>query len=602
MKRHAMDLLKDVLFESASWLHVNPARSWITIQQRVEHEGESFLTITLPSLESHLLSCIESGEWAPNRSWKHDRKGSPVFLQEFLGLVFDFKGLSPRVKNSPDAILAFRCLRQILGLFAKKFELPSPKRSASAVERFFTVERELRTLRNQIRNQLDRDFRITTEILFGEVFSRSQKDLENLFFKHGPGMTADGAYGIHKYDSVKATWTQRLDSVFDVGQVAYLNYSDFALNGDHVCLSPKDEIPMKIVLVPKTAKTPRIIAMEPTSMQWVQQGLLQSLSFNVISSKLAWRCSWDTQDRNREYARRASKTSSHATLDLSDASDRLHVSVVAFMLKNYPLLRRSVFACRTTRASFQGRETRLEKFAPMGSAMCFAFESIAFFAISVLGIARSRRGDKRIRAVDILQSARDLSVYGDDIIVPTDSASSVMDLLEAFGLKVNRRKSFWTGKFRESCGGDFFCGQDVSISRVRRDLSFNAREQGESFASTVVLQNQLFESCYFSTAEKLANSLRRAGVATADPGLREGLWIHDYGRNQSDHTRVNTYLQRLEYKTLVPVFSQGRGQVPQESLLFHWFNTSRYGISEREVLPLARRPQLIRLRRSYIPA
>ncbi len=600
MKRHAMDLLKEVLFESASWLHTNPARSWITIQRRVEHEGESFLTITLPALESHFISCLDSGVWIPNRLWKHDRKGSPVFLQEFLGSVFDFAGDVPRVKNSPEAILAIRCLRQILGLFAKKFELPSEKRTQVAVERFFAVEGELRMARNSIRSMLDRDFRITVEILFGEVFAKSQKDVANLHFKHGPGMTADRSYGIHKYDAVRATWTKRLNAAFDVGQVAYLNYSDLYHNGDHSDLSPKDETPMRVVLVPKTAKTPRVIAMEPSAMQWVQQGLLDSLCDRVNQSRLSRGCSWIDQGRNRSLASKGSRDGSLATLDLSDASDRLHLSVVDFMLKNYPLLRKAVFACRTTQASLSGRKVRLEKFAPMGSAMCFAFESMAFFAISALGVARSRRGTQRIRRGDILSASRDISVYGDDIIVPVDSALGVADLLEAFGLRVNNRKSFWTGKFRESCGGDYYDGHDVSIARVRRNLSYDVRQQMD-FLATVELQNRLYEKNFLHTADWLADRLRRSGLATVTPGNREGLWLYDHIDRDNNLCRMNRQLQRLETKTLTPIYSRGAGVVPQSSLLFHWFCTSRYGISEREVLPLAGRPQLIRLRRKYLP-
>ncbi len=593
-----MDLLQKVLFESASWLHTNPARSWMTIQQRVEHEGESYLTITLPALESHLLRCIDLGVWIPSRLWK-ERRGSPVFLQEFLGSVFDFRGDLPRLKNSPEAVLAIRCLRQILGLYAKKFELPSHKRSVSAVEGFFNVERELRNSRAGIRSVLDQDFRLTVETLFGEVFYKSQKDFEDLIFKHGPGMTADRTFGIPKYSSTRVTWTRRLDAVFDVGKVAYLNYSDLALNGDHSVLSPKSETPMRITLVPKTAKMPRIIAMEPTALQWVQQGLLSSLSKRVSESRLTRSCSWDNQERNRSLARKGSKDGSLATLDLSEASDRLHLSVVNHMLKNYPLLRKAVFACRSTQADFFGRNVRLEKFAPMGSAMCFAFESMAFYAIACLGVAQSSRGKSRIRQRDITIASRNVSVYGDDIIVPTDSALVVADLLESFGLLVNRRKSFWTGMFRESCGGDFYNGYDVTIARVRRNVSFNYREC-EDFSATVELQNRLFEKNYFQTAEWLASKLEPAGLSYAPPGDRDGLWLYDF--HLSGRCRMNPGLQRVEYRTLRREFSRGTGEPDQADLLFHWFNTSQCGPSEREVVPLVRRPKLIRLRRAFLPA
>lgn len=596
MKRQALDILQAVLFESADRLHTNPARSWKTIQQRVEHEGESFLTITLPALHDHLLSCIDQEVWTPNRLWK-ESKGSPVFLQEFLGFVFDFAGDVPLLKNDDLTVLAVRSLRQILGLFGKKFELPSDKRSKAAVDSFFKLEEELRESRKRIHGALDRDFRLVTEVLFQPVFSKSQKDLDALDFRHGPGSTADRAFGIPKYSAVKAGWTSRLDRVFDVGQVAYLNYSDLADSPRHSMIPPKHEPSMKVVLVPKTAKTPRTIAMEPTVMQWVQQGILASLSLRVSESEYSRNCSWNDQTRNRELAKLGSVDRSLATLDLSEASDRLHLSVVSFMLKNYPSLRRAVFACRTTTANFEGRVSRLEKFAPMGSAMCFAFESMAFYAMAVLGVARSRRGTSHIRVSDVTNAASNVSVYGDDIIVPTDCALSVVDCLESFGLKVNRRKSFWTGEFRESCGGDFFRGHDVSIARVRRDVSYNRKEL-EDWASTVELQNRLHEKGYYRTAASMANVLRSHGLATAPPGERPGLWL--FGDCYDGKNRYNTHLQRWEYRTLSLVFSSGSGDVTGYDMLFHWFRSSSVP-SERCIVPLVRRPHLVRVRFIYCP-
>lgn len=56
---------------------------------------------------------------------------------------------------------------------------------------------------------------------------------------------------------------------------------------------------------------------------------------------------------------------------------------------------------------------------------------------------------------------RTVSVFGDDIICPTDCAKSVTAALVFFGFKLNEEKSFVSGKFRESCGGDYFKGLDM---------------------------------------------------------------------------------------------------------------------------------------------
>ena len=52
-------------------------------------------------------------------------------------------------------------------------------------------------------------------------------------------------------------------------------------------------------------------------------------------------------------------------------------------------------------------------------------------------------------------------MYGDDIIVPSNASADAVAVLRAFGFTPNARKTFTTGSFRESCGGDYFMGYDV---------------------------------------------------------------------------------------------------------------------------------------------
>jgi hypothetical protein len=78
----------------------------------------------------------------------------------------------------------------------------------------------------------------------------------------------------------------------------------------------------------------------------------------------------------------------------------------------------------------------------------------------------------------------------------------VIDSLETYGLKVNRRKSFWIGRFRESCGKEFFAGADVSIVRVREFIPSSRRHVGE-LVSTVALRNNFFLAGMWKTAKHL---------------------------------------------------------------------------------------------------
>jgi len=93
-------------------------------------------------------------------------------------------------------------------------------------------------------------------------------------------------------------------------------------------------------------------------------------------------------------------------------------------------------------------------------------------------------------------------VYGDDIIVPAQHAESVSETLEAFGFKVNSRKSFWTGLFRESCGKDYYKGIDVTPVKVRRVIP-TSRDDVEELVSLVSFRNQLHERGFVTTVKAL---------------------------------------------------------------------------------------------------
>jgi len=90
-----------------------------------------------------------------------------------------------------------------------------------------------------------------------------------------------------------------------------------------------------------------------------------------------------------------------------------------------------------------------------------------FLTAIYLGIEQEL--NRQLTRRDILSLRGEVRVYGDDLIVPVDYVRSVIDVLELLGFKVNTGKSFWNGKFRESCGGDYYDGEDVTPVRVRRE-------------------------------------------------------------------------------------------------------------------------------------
>jgi hypothetical protein len=136
----------------------------------------------------------------------------------------------------------------------------------------------------------------------------------------------------------------------------------------------------------------------------------------------------------------------------------------------------------------------------MGSALCFSVEAMVFMTMVFVGIQRSL--NRPLTPKDVKRLRGSVRVYGDDLIVPVDHVRTVVRVLEAFGSRVNRSKSFWTGKFRESCGKEYYDGHDVSIVRVRRTLP-TRRQDAAEVQSLVSLRNQLYMSGYWRTVRYL---------------------------------------------------------------------------------------------------
>jgi len=102
-------------------------------------------------------------------------------------------------------------------------------------------------------------------------------------------------------------------------------------------LSPQEELPTRLVAVPKTQATPRLIAEEPTVMQYIQQAIMQSLVPEIESNLISGSFTGFTdQAPNQLLARKGSEDGSLATLDLSEASDRVANWLVEELFGDFP--------------------------------------------------------------------------------------------------------------------------------------------------------------------------------------------------------------------------------------------------------------------------
>jgi hypothetical protein len=384
-------------------------------------------------------------------------------MRGFFTRVFSASG---ELLDEPDAN-AIWAIRQVSHLVGKVERPCTLAREKAAFDAYIQTDRELgdHFRRGVIPPEVDDAYSRMCLRLFGNVFNELDRKIAHyeLVPRFGPGSTADRLDMPARWDF--RYWPERLEGVFP--RWRYGTYNG-AWTEPTIPLGL--ELPAKVTSVPKTQKTPRIIAMEPATVQFAQQALKNSFYDLIDKSWIRDILGFTDQTRNQELARIASVTGDLATLDLSEASDRVHLSMVHRTFKRWPHLMDYMLASRSRTASVRGDEITLHKYASMGSALTFPFEAIVFTIIAAMGM--ERRGYSTRPG----QLPGRLSVYGDDIIVPTGAASDVVDLLHLYGLKVNMHKSFWTGRFRESCGKEYYAGTDVSVVRLRADVPTSRRE------------------------------------------------------------------------------------------------------------------------------
>ena len=486
-----MLFLRCVLHDMETLCCVSTTLDFKTIESRVKNEGLSFLTITLANFGADLQKGLDQGfvDHALFTGFQF-RGGLPQFLGGFLDRVFDRS--NGRLLEVPD-IDAIFAIRQITLMWAK-IEIPcTPARVSRAIAGYIECESDVRRF-DALRSQdMYSDFKRISDLLFRDLFVSIDRKVAyyELVPKHGPGATADKLMGNQKYNQVE--WTDRLEEVFPHRIYLFPNWGLSRQLPESDIREPGNERPVRVITVPKTQKTPRIIAIEPTCMQYMQQAVLEAIYDGVdedfvLSSLIGFL----DQTPNQELARKGSIDGKLATLDLKEASDRVSNQLVLNMLSSYPHLSDAVQATRSRKADVPGHGVkRLAKFASMGSALCFPFEAMTFLTLIFLGIEREL--SRPLTKKDVRSFLGKVRVFGDDIIVPKEYTRSVVRELEAFGFLVNSSKSFWNGLFRESCGKEYYAGQDVSITRVRTGLPTQRKDAREVLA-TSSLRNQLYRA------------------------------------------------------------------------------------------------------------
>jgi hypothetical protein len=300
----------------------------------------------------------------------------------------------------------------------------------------------------------------------------------------------------------------------------------------------------RLITVPKNAKTDRVICVEPDLNMFFQKGLGSVIRRRLQRWGLLLR---DAQQKNAEYARIGSADGSLATVDLSSASDSIHMEVVRLLLP--PDWVELIEQMRTPAVVLPDeRVIPLHKVSSMGNGFTFELETLIFYALTdsvreLLGPGMDHR----------------CTVFGDDIIVASGIVDPLRDVLAFYGFEMNPKKTFSGGPFRESCGKHYFRGTDVTPFYVRKPIDTVPRKYWA--ANTVKRYSRLswgldarWKETYNNVVATIPPSLRNRKIPD---GVGNGGLVSDWdevrpsrANGQHDSWIYTDFVPRFRYKEL----------------------------------------------------
>lgn len=547
-----------------------------TFMIRSTNEGLSFLTSGLPTIgraldNYHATTVWECPlgfdpmdvyvqEWDPTEMvYFNTIKVIPVFLNT---------AVESALRGNPAAV---DCVRQMSYIFYKLEVQFDEGHIAKFLDQFVETDRMLGDI------SFDDDgtakYRLIKRMRGLVARVLSNVDPYDIVPSHGSGATACHTPNSQKYHQLR--YYEKLDEVFSYSEFFFLSPTHLVDELDKLMNADVKLPQARVCLVPKDSRGPRIISCEPAELMFIQQGLMRKMYETIEAHPLTrGQVNFTDQTINQEMAKLGSVTGTLATLDLTDASDRVSLNLVREV---FPMnWVRALEACRSeTTLLPDGRVVKLNKFAPMGSSCCFPVEALVFWACAVAAVQEHTRENRFTKkfGTSVFDGAL---VYGDDIIIDSLYSSVVMVALQSIGLKVNQLKSYVQGPFRESCGGDYYNGVDVTPVRLRKFLNINVNTNFETTADffnnlvkkfgyddsqkAISHQERLIGYTYPRTELDLPGSVRATPCASNDAFFKR---------------RWNSALQRYEHRVLCLVSNVKQHHPPNWGELFRKQLTKR---------------------------
>ncbi|DAD51247.1 TPA_asm: RNA-directed RNA polymerase [ssRNA phage SRR7976357_4] len=299
-----------------------------------------------------------------------------------------------------------------------------------------------------IRAQLERFTRRT----FGDEFAGETFCYQWVWdnWRFGPG-ASNGTRGTHPAEKIQQKLSSTLACQPFVTKLRCTHPGWIAIDcesGPEVTLVEGS----RITVVPKNEDAVRTIAIEPSGNMAIQLALGRYLEGALCLMGLDIQ---KQQPINKKFAQYGSLTGRIATLDLSSASDLIGRDLVRLLFPSEWVLLFEL--TRSQKCEIEKQSHALNMISTMGNGYTFPLMTMIITSL----IYATRTNTKNYI------SWYETAVFGDDIIVPVEEVEKTISILERAGFIINHDKSYSFGPFRESCGGDYYEGVDVTPFYVK---------------------------------------------------------------------------------------------------------------------------------------
>lgn len=478
------------------------------VRTRANSEGMYFLCIRLPQLAKALLQSFKDGTLTVPSGFARAKDGQyPAFLQAYWKVLFEDDGSLKDVQDLQ--VRAARHIWQVCALLSKlEGEIPEELKRLQAAE-FETRQRAVKaitfgplaeTIISLARSVIDDIFGChdpreqtsvrseETTIGIVDAYRPSRKGFLSVNVarthlrplvmpKHGPGAVAEGtkgpfskwAFGPVRYSDLEAEFPWYAWNI-----ACPRSLLDPQLRKEWLSKEIRQHGVDRILAVRKDMTKDRWITCSPTPYVYAGQYMRGMLVHACASSP--YRDSINTLDQSgqRRRALAGSIDGDIVTIDCENASDWYAFHLVQELFANQPAWLRMLTACRVPVGELpNGDRVEFGMYAGMGNATTFVVQTVGYFALSVAAL-QYQLGDHSATARRRMAAL--VSVFGDDIIGPAWGAAAIVEALTSVGLKINHRKTFDRGPFRESCGMDALRGVQITPTRIKKLLPTSSRD------------------------------------------------------------------------------------------------------------------------------